>query len=271
MFAALYTANGFYEQFKNSSSQLNQASYPTTIQAVLDSATKSGVYKMWAPVTQQVARVYVYKEDHTNKKWVLALRYNHRGGTNPELRPISLGDFPIPTNPVLDEYKNEVDTEGWGHLTPSYLSQFQINEVAFYGSTTAHGRIINFTTSSEYPLNYITSGQGIFAGGRCYCTKPGTLFNKEESASLPQHASHFGNGKDLTHSPFYIPTQAYWSIRVDGYRWEVDNALDPDADKPKSDTEAPLTPQLNTANEKALKEKQRMMYENDTIHMVFIR
>lgn len=268
MFKSLYTATGYYEPFANAPNapkesapvdQNLQTSFPTTIQGVLDIANKSGIYKMWSPITNQVVRVYVYKEEHTGKKWVLVMRYNHRGGTNPELRPIPSGDFPIPTVPILDDYKNEVDTDGWGHLTPQYLSRFKINEVAFFGSTTAHGRVINFTTSSEFPINYVSSAKGMFAGGRCYCTQPGTLFNREESASLPQHATHYATHKDLTESPFYVPGQAYWSVRVDGYRWEVDNSLDPDVGKPPP----PLTGIV-------LEEKRKRMYENDTLHMVFI-
>lgn len=221
----MYKACGTYEHFSQT--------LPTTLDELFKTVVQSGTYKLWSPIDAKPINVFVYV-DRNQRRWALVLRYNHKGGTNPELKTINSGDFPIPPNPAnLLAYRDESKTpRSWGHLSTKYLSQFNIKEVAFFASTSEHPRIINFTTSSKGPIDYIKNGTGGFNFGRCFCTEPGGLFDMPETASLPRFARLYRNSGTLTDSPFYNPGLAYWSIRTDGARWEVDNSLDPSADEP---------------------------------------
>jgi len=236
---------------------------PTTLQEVLNNAKTSGVYRMWSSFNNRPVRLFVHKEVD-GKKWALVLRYNHKAGTNPDVNHINQGDFPIPPDPnKLTAFNDESKTFGWGHLTPTYLSQLEINEVAFFGITSAHNRTICFTLNNE-GSGYV-QGKGFF---RYELAKPYTMFNYTPSANLP-HSSNacFDNSlKGLTEPPFAKYGDAYWSIGVDNLRWEVDNCLDP---RFYQYLQKPSNKLVCSRPLEEIEEEQ--MYNFDTLHMVFVR
>lgn len=246
-----------------------QTSLPTTISELMNQVTETGIYQMWSPKGNERINVFVHVEDD-GKKWLLILRYNHLGGTNPDLRQIDHGDFPIPlkTDDLLT-YNDERETASWGHVSNEYLSIFKVSEVAFFGITSAHDRVVNFKSSSDGPLAYISGSRLSFNSGRCFCTEPYNLFSKKETASIPRLANKFlTSSVSLTSSPFYIENVAYWNIKSDGYRWEVDNYLAPTHKMPYS---VVIQETTKTDAVRTMKESYKQGYQFNTLHMVFVR
>lgn len=275
-----FSATGYYiEHF--TSQEDEYGTLPSTLQEVLANANESGVYRMWSSFSNKPVKVFVHKEAD-GKKWALVLRYNHQAGTNPDVNYIKQGDFPIPPDITkLTSFNDESNTNGWGHLTPSYLSQLNISQVAFFGITSAHDRTVCFTLSKE-GAGYV-QGKGFF---RYDLVEPYSMFNYHASANLPTTANlcTMNALKGLTETPFARYGDAYWSIGVDGLRWEVDNCLDPRIlenvgiyHKNYVNAEQTHTEHIVDVEEeqiyprklKAVEEEQ--MYNFDTLHMVFVR
>mgnify|MGYP003333971418 FL=1 len=202
----------------------NKKPYASTIPELLSTATTSGVYTLLYNNTPINLFVYV---DRTGKKWVLILLYNHKGGTNPDLKPIKSGNFPLPLNNTIDGIRignDESGTAAWGHVAPSYLANFSINEMAFWARGGTADKVINFRTSDPSVIRYATTGQGHFNPG--FARTTGTIFSAQQSASIPNNApNYFENQGDyaLTNFPFYRNGEAYWGIKGNGNRWEIDD------------------------------------------------
>lgn len=238
----MYTANGLYikrtgtaiEHFQETATAAPPPppSFPSSLDQLFNhpDTNKSGVYRMW--LNNRVVNVYVYIEPQNQKKWLLVLRYNRLAGTNPQLRPITPGNhLPIPENLTNHiQYVDESKTPGqpgWGHLDQSYLQQFTINEVAFFGTTSQHLRTINFSSTSPSAIAYVQKFSGIFKSGRAFGTAPATLFGKTETAIIPKDTqTQFPETNSIYDPPFLIPGLAHWSIKRANTIWEVDNVLD---------------------------------------------
>jgi hypothetical protein len=242
-----YLATGIYSKEEFTSQDI----LPTSFEQLFANITETGTYPFWSSVNSRIINVFVLVETQ-EKKWVLVLRYNHKGGTNPSLKPINDGDFPIPSKSdaaYLLTFADESSTLGWGHVEAKYMAQFSISEVGFFARTSNHERVINFTSKSSGPITFLT-GVGAFNAGRCYCTEPGTFFGINETASIPRNAKEFDTKIPITDSPFSIANTAYWSIKSAEYRWQVDDYL----------LETTSTFDKNTS-----------LYSFDTLHMVFVR
>lgn len=202
----------------------SQKPFATSINDLLNTATTSGVYSLLH--NNNTINLFIYV-DPTGKKWVLILLYNHRGGTNPNLRPIKSGNFPIPLNNSIDGIRignDESGTAAWGHVAPSYLANFPISEMAFWARGGTADKVINFRTSDPSVIRYATTGQGRFNPG--FSTTLGTIFSAQQTSSIPSNApSYFENKGDyaLTEFPFWRSGQAHWGIRGLGNRWEIDD------------------------------------------------
>lgn len=198
--------------------------FAKSIGELLSTAETSGTYSLF--VNNNPINLYVYV-DSTGKKWILVLLYNHRGGTNPDLKPIQSGNFPIPLNNTLDNIpigRDESGTPAWGHIAPSYLANFSINEMAFWARGGTADKVINFRTNDPSVIRYATTGQGHFNPG--FARTTGTIFSAQQSASIPDNApNYFENQGDyaLTNFPFWRGGQAHWGIRGLGNRWEIDD------------------------------------------------
>jgi hypothetical protein len=202
----------------------SQKPYATSLNDLLSTTTTSGVYSLL--VNNNPINLFIYV-DRTGKKWVLVLLYNHKGGTNPDLNPIKSGNFPLPLNNTIDGMRignDESGTAAWGHVAPSYLANFSINEMAFWARGGTADKVINFRTTDPSVIRYATTGQGHFNPG--FSTTTGTIFTAQQTSSIPNNApNYFENQGDyaLTNFPFWRGGQAHWGIRGLGNRWEVDD------------------------------------------------
>jgi hypothetical protein len=201
-----------------------QKPFANTIPELLANASTSGTYTLLQNDNQINLFVYV---DSAGKKWILILLYNHRGGTNPALNPIKSGNFPIPLNNTLDNIpvgRDDSGTAAWGHVAPSYLANFSVNEIAFLAKGGSKNATINFRTTDASVIRYATTGQGRMNPG--FATSTGSIFTSTQSSSIPNNApNYFENQGDyaLTEFPFWRGGQAHWGIRGLGNRWEIDD------------------------------------------------
>ena len=152
--------------------------------------------------------------------WILVLNYVHQGGTNPALNVRST-DLPIQTGAALGT--DESGSAAWGHASNALLNTLNPTELMFYGQTSAHGRIINFTTNLANGLSYVKTGVGDFNGINNPVNH--TLLGGH-TAFIPQNAtstwSNMGDGA-LTDFPYWLSATYHWGIRGAGNRWEVDD------------------------------------------------
>jgi hypothetical protein len=152
--------------------------------------------------------------------WIQILNYVHQGGTNPELN-VRNTDLPIPTDAVLGA--DESGTDAWGHASNSLVNALNPTQLMFYGETSLHDRIINFSTSYSNVLSYAKTGSGSFSGieqAENYKLLSG------HNATIPQMASDFFENQGdlaLTNFPFWIYDETHWGIKGNDYRWEVDD------------------------------------------------
>ena len=93
--------------------------------------------------------------------WTLILNYLHKAGTNPNLNILS-GRFPIQNGTILGV--DESSTPYWGHISSSFASKLNFNEVRFYGITSNHKRKINFKLGLSNAVSYVKLGRGSFIG-----------------------------------------------------------------------------------------------------------
>jgi hypothetical protein len=206
------------------SSLVQKTPYPKSIPELLSTASTSGTYTVLynnAPIN-----LFVYV-DPSGTKWVLILLYNHKGGTNPAVKPIKSGNFPIPQNNSLEGYpagRDESNTPSWGHVAPSYLQNFSISEMAFWATGGSKNKTINFRTTDPSVINYSATGRGHFNAN--FTTTAGTMFNVAQNSTIPGNSpNYFADQGDiaLTNFPFWRGGQAHWGIGGLGNRWEVDD------------------------------------------------
>ncbi|WP_420572893.1 hypothetical protein [Kordia sp.] len=162
----------------------------------------------------------VLDNDTDGGGWLMVLNYVHIAGDNSDLI-IRNTDLPLLGSSNVGD--NEAGTTNWGHMGNALAAAIDFEEVRFYGETTGHNRIINFTTSYSNVLDYLKTGVGNFSGISSainYATLPG------HSANIPGQAFNvFSSQGDLalTEFPFWRSGSFHWGIRGLGNRWEVDD------------------------------------------------
>ena len=151
--------------------------------------------------------------------WALVLQYVHRGGSNPPLDLVGAGeDWPLPSPTMLGD-SDGTRSARWGHLgRGAAMLATSATELRFEGRTSAHPRVIHFSTSVG--LDGWRAGTNGFAS---LATSFTALTG--HSGVLPAGAVLFpppATPDDvLTSFPFYGPT-AVWGVGFAG-RWEVDD------------------------------------------------
>lgn len=156
------------------------------------------------------AAVDVFSEASSNAgaPWVLLLAYSHTGGTNPPLKndvPLSpMGFSHVTVNDIGKRLRHEFSRE-------------DIAAVRFYGHTSAHDRIIHFSTTAGNAREVALSGVN---------NQPASQWHRFHElpghrAYLPRSTTAVQQG-GLTNHTFYRPGCYHWNIGVHG-RWEVDD------------------------------------------------
>ncbi|HOX42999.1 MAG TPA: fibrinogen-like YCDxxxxGGGW domain-containing protein [Myxococcota bacterium] len=154
--------------------------------------------------------------------WTLVLNYLHLGGTNPQLYNSPDG-LPWLVSSALGE--DEQGTYSWRHTQNGLFSKLAVEELRFFGVTSAHGRLLHFTTRLQGCIDYFTTGQGSCAGiQHGFEALPG------HDARLPEEADTFltdrGN-QAMTDFPFCRgdadPAANCWAARGWEQHWAVDS------------------------------------------------
>ena len=113
-------------------------------------------------------------------------------------------------------------TDRWGHAANALVAEFNPTEILFRGFTQAsHGRVIDFYTSDQDCIDYVTTGVG-----SCIAVNSDFTQLDDHTANLPD-ASDSGLSDQgdyaLTELPFFHASDYHWAIRAEGGRWEVDD------------------------------------------------
>lgn len=166
--------------------------------------------------------------------WLMVLNYLHEGNTSPATVPMG-SSLPLLGSNVLGT--NENGTVYWGHANNALMTALNIDEMRFYGETSAHSRILHFSTRSAAAIEYSETG----IGNMTDIVNNYTTF-ADHTAFLPAQMNNvtINNQGDyaLTVEPYRNTGDYHWNVNRGG-RWEVD-------DYPNND-------------------------DNDTIHRIFVR
>ncbi|WP_459210796.1 immunoglobulin-like domain-containing protein [Aquimarina rhabdastrellae] len=152
--------------------------------------------------------------------WLMILNYVHIAGDNSDLT-VRNRDVPLLNSSTLGD--NEAGTDNWGHFGNELAKAIDFEEMRFYGITTGHDRIIDFTTKHQNVLDYVKTGVGSFDGINNAVNYTAL---SEHSAFIPfQGFNEWRNRGDLalTDFPFWAAGSYHWGIRGGGSRWEVDD------------------------------------------------
>ena len=188
------------------------ATYPfTSLSAALNAP--AGVY--WFETSAGTFQGNV--DDTEGGGWITILNYLHLGGTNPDVAALT-NRLPLIASSTLGTDESASAT-AWGHTSPALLASLDPAETRWYAETSAHGRVIHFST--PFGINYLTSGTGDMIGVNADFTAL-----TGHTANLPASAgSTVGNSGDLalTNFPYYKHNTHHWGVRGHGSRWEVDD------------------------------------------------
>jgi hypothetical protein len=170
-----------------------------------------------------------------NGGWTMVLNYTHLGGTNPELVVL---DDRLPRQSLASYFfirgypSDESGTDRWGHAAYALVAELKPTEILFRGFTDAsHGRAIDFSTTDQGCIDYVTTGIG-----NCQAVNSSFTELSNHTAYLPDAADSGLSDKGdyaLTELPFYQASEYHWAIRAEGTRWEVD---DTSVDGPETST-----------------------------------
>lgn len=156
--------------------------------------------------------------DSDGNAWLMVLNYLHLANTNADLQ-IYDDRLPLLSNASLGT--DESGTPFWGHSSNKLFAELAVDELRFYGRSSAHPRVIHFRTTHAPTIEHFATGQGAANG-------LGTDFEQysDHTAGLPATQTHqFRDQGALaqTNFPFYEFGVIHWGIRGLGYRWEVDD------------------------------------------------
>lgn len=156
--------------------------------------------------------------DSEGNHWLMVLNYLHLANTNSDLRVFD-DRLPLRSNATLGT--DESGTTSWGHSSNELFAALAVDELQFYGRSSAHPRIIHFRTAHAATITHFATGRGEADG-------LGTEFESysDYTAALPASQTHQFNDQGAsaqTNFPFYEFGVVHWGIRGLGYRWEVDD------------------------------------------------
>jgi hypothetical protein len=158
--------------------------------------------------------------------WTRVLHYNHKAGTNPELRVLT---DRLPTNyaDLLEYARPDIvfeQSSSWGHASNALIAALEPDELMFEARTddSKHNRRIAFATDDAGCIEYFSSGIG-----NCRGVSEHFAQTNDHSGFLPEAADSGASDQGeyaMTELPFYKAGQYHWAIRAEGKRWEVDDA-----------------------------------------------
>ncbi len=152
--------------------------------------------------------------------WLMILNYVHQAGTNPNL-VVRNTNLPLLGASTLGT--SEAGSNTWGHFGNALAAAIDFEEIRFYGESSGHSRVIDFTTNYATAIDYVKTGSGSFSGINNAANY--TLLSGH-SANIPQNVNEtYPNNGDyaLTEFPFFTISQYHWGIKGSGSRWEVDD------------------------------------------------
>ena len=139
--------------------------------------------------------------------WILLLAYNHKAGVN---------------NALVSKTAPSSPTEGYSHvwLEDLGLTASDVESVKFYCKTSAHSRVMHFSSSTDWVKNAIVTGT--YAGNQVSYWTSGTTKFSDHTANLPD-ATDLAGYNDLTNAIFYLSNTYHWGMKIQGSRWECDD------------------------------------------------
>ena len=141
--------------------------------------------------------------------WILLLAYEHKAGEN---------------NALVSKTAPSSPTEGYSHiwLEDLGLAASDVDSVKFYCKTSAHSRVMHFSSSTDWVKNAIVTGT--YTGNQVSYWTSGTTKFDDHTANLPD-ATDWRCTNDLFAIPFLLCRDLSLGIvRLQGqYRWECDD------------------------------------------------
>jgi hypothetical protein len=142
--------------------------------------------------------------------WILLLAYNHKAGEN---------------NALVSKTAPSSPTEGYSHiwLEDLGLTASDVESVKFYCKTSAHSRVMHFSSSTDFVKNAIVDGS--CAGNQASYWNSSTTKFDDHTTNLPDVAT-MTYETDFFEYPFFRTASYHWAIGAldrGQNRWECDD------------------------------------------------
>ena len=144
--------------------------------------------------------------------WILLLAYEHKAGEN---------------NALVSKTAPSSPTEGYSHiwLEDLGLAASDVDSVKFYCKTSAHSRVMHFSSSTDWVKNAIVTGA--YPGNQVsYCNSGITKFD-DHTAYLPDATSAVFSVSLIESNFIFVQNYYHWNIGWVGWgvdaRWECDD------------------------------------------------
>jgi len=140
--------------------------------------------------------------------WILLLAYEHKAGEN---------------NAFVSKTAPSSPTEGYSHiwLEDLGLAASDVDSVKFYCKTSAHSRVMHFSSSTDWVKNAVVTGT--YTGNQVSYWTSGTTKFSDHTANLPDAADLGAAYNELTNAIFYVGNTYHWGMKIQGSRWECDD------------------------------------------------
>ena len=143
--------------------------------------------------------------------WILLLAYEHKAGEN---------------NALVSKTAPSSPTEGYSHiwLEDLGLAASDVDSVKFYCKTSAHSRVMHFSSSTDWVKNAVVTGT--YTGNQVSYWTSGTTKFDDHTAYLPDATQNVFSVSLLGTNFIYVWDYYHWNIGyVEGVnvRWECDD------------------------------------------------